>query len=156
MRRAALLSTLPLLAGLLLPGAGHAQSRARSSRQAPHTPAAPAGPPHAWLFGVWTGGLFPVLDGMMAQDCKAQPTVVFGRDAVGHSTLLGTGLVERVIETVRTTPTGAEFRFAPQPVQAGFGCDDPNTLHVARGPGNQITFPQCAAFPYPLQRCPAA
>ncbi len=29
-----------------------------------------AGPPHAWLFGAWTGGLFPVLDGMLAQDCS--------------------------------------------------------------------------------------
>ncbi len=155
MRRAAVLPLLPLLTSLLVAGTAFAQPRR------PAEPAvgvqAPAGPPHAWLFGVWTGGLFPVLDGMAAQDCKAQPTIVFGRDAVGHSTLLGTGLVQRVIETVRTTPTGAEFRFAPDATaDAGFGCDDPNTLHVARADGNRISFPNCAAFPYPLERCPRA
>ncbi len=132
--------------------------------QTHHRPAAPTSPqaqtraqnapPHAWLFGVWTGGLFPVLDGMTTQDCKSQPTVVFGHDAVGHSTLLGNALVQQVIETVRATPAGAEFKFTPSPdAGGGFGCEDPNTLHVARESGNVVTFPHCTAFPYPLHRC---
>ena len=150
MRRAALLSALPLLAGLCLTSAASAQRR-----QPAAAPATASGPPHAWLFGVWTGGLFPVLEGMAAQDCKSQPTVVFGRDTVEHASLLTAGAVQRVIETVRTTPAGAEFRFSPDAdAQAGFGCEDPNTLHVARETGSTISFPHCAAFPYPLERCP--
>ena len=117
--------------------------------------APPSGPPHAWLFGTWTGGLFPVLDGMAAQDCRTQPTVAFAQDIVGHASLLTSGISRRVIETVRTSPNGAEFRFAPEPADAGaFGCDDANTLHVVRASNDRITFPNCAAFPYPLQRCP--
>ena len=121
----------------------------------PRAPVASAGgPPHAWLFGTWTGGLFPVLDGMLQQDCTQQPTVVFGKDAVGHATLTGGGLTTRIIETVRTSPAGAEFRFAPATdPDPGYGCDDANVLHVARGAGEEISFPHCTAFPYPLQRC---
>ncbi len=149
MRRAACLSPLLLLLGICLAEPGSAQPRSRVA------PVAPAGPPHAWLFGVWTGGLFPVLDGMAAQDCKAQPTVAFARDTVGHAALLTTGAVQRVIETVRTTPTGAEFRFTPDTDdQGGFGCEDSNVLHVERETGSTISFPHCAAFPYPLERCP--
>ena len=155
MRRAAVSSAILLLACVCLTHAGSAQSR----RRTPASPAAvtSAAPPHAWLFGVWTGGLFPVLDGMAAQDCRTQPTVVFSRDTVGHASLLASGAIQRVIETVRTTPTGAEFRFAPDAEdQSGFGCEDPNVLHVSRGSGTIISFPNCAAFPYPLERCPAA
>ena len=95
-----------------------------------------------------------MLDGMKEQDCKSQPTVVFARDSVGNSTLLGSGFVQRVIETVRTTATGAEFRFTPDPAAGnGFGCEDPNTLHVLRESSGMVSFPQCAAFPYPLERC---
>ena len=67
-------------------------------------------------------------------------------------------MIQRIIETVRATPTGAEFRFTPAAggARAGFGCEDANVLHVARAEGGAITFPHCAAFPYPLQRCPAA
>ncbi|WP_158747224.1 hypothetical protein [Acidisphaera sp. L21] len=159
MRRAA----VPL-ALLLLTSTAFAQTRQRpepghrapaSSAPGQRAPAAGA-PPHAWLFGVWTGGLFPVLDGMSTQDCKAQPTVVFGRDSVGHATLLGTQIVQRVIETVRTTPTGAEFRFTPgEDASDTFGCEDPNVLHVDRGAPDTVTFPNCSAFPYPLHRCGA-
>jgi hypothetical protein len=159
MRRAA----VPL-ALLLLTSTAFAQSRHRpetaprgaaSNATAQH--GAAGAPPHAWLFGVWTGGLFPVLDGMSTQDCKAQPTVVFGRDSVGHATLLGTQIVQRVIETVRSTGTGAEFRFTPGDAAAddGFGCGDPNQLNVDRAAADTITFPNCSAFPYPLHRCGA-
>ena len=116
----------------------------------------PSGPPHAWLFGTWTGGLFPVLDGMAAQDCRTQPTVAFGQDVVGHTSLTGADMTRRVIETVRTSPAGAEFRFAPDGADtSSFGCEDANILHVARSSADMITFPHCSAFPYPLQRCPA-
>ena len=126
----------------------------------PHAPAkaAPAAqnqPPHAWLFGTWTGGLFPVLTGMTAQDCRAQPTVVFGKDAISHASLLATGMSERNIATVRATPSGAEFTLIPQATAApgGFGCDSADVLHVARSDHDTISFPGCSAFPYPLERC---
>jgi hypothetical protein len=152
MRRAAVLLPLLLVTGAALAQTHHRPAAPASARTQAH----PAAPPHAWLFGVWTGGLFPVLDGMAAQDCKAQPTVVFARDTVGHSTLLGNTLIQRVIETVRTTPAGAEFRFTPgSEAGGGFGCDDPNTLHVARESADVVVFPRCTAFPYPLHRCGA-
>ena len=67
-----------------------------------------------------------------------------------------TGLAQRVIETVRTSPAGAEFRFTPDPADpAAFGCEDANVLHVERETDGTVMFPRCAAFPYTLQRCPA-
>jgi hypothetical protein len=151
MRRLAAILLLSALSALT-PATGNAQSR---SRRAPEAVSRPSGPPHAWLFGAWTGGLFPVLDGMVEQDCRTQPTVVFAQDVVAHASLTGTGLFRRVIETVRTTPEGAEFRFTPDAEDAGaFGCEDSNVLHVARGSNSTIAFPHCAGFPYPLQRCP--
>ena len=96
-----------------------------------------------------------MLDGMVAQDCRTQPTVVFAQDAVAHAALTTAGMTQRVIETVRATPTGAEFRFSPSDSDpAGFGCDNPNDLHIARQSENTVTFPNCAGFPYPLERCP--
>lgn len=135
---------------------------------APPRPARAQGqPPHAWLFGTWTGGLFPAPSGLSARSC--QPVVVFTRDVVMQATLLEQTLTERVIETVRATPTGAEFRFVDaDPARtstglldlggsppAGFGCEDPDTLVVQRRGANEIVFPGCADFPNPLVRCPA-
>lgn len=127
---------------------------------------AQAQPPHAWLFGAWTGGLFPAPSGLGAQTC--QPVAVFTRDVVMRATLLDPNLVQRVIETVRATPTGTEFRFiaappAPAsgglldlaaPPTTGFGCADPDALVVQRRGANEIAFPGCADFPNPLVRCP--
>ncbi len=136
---------------LLLPGLAAAQSRPRHEPERPQA----KGPPHAWLFGTWTGGLFPVLEGQLAQDCRTQPTVAFAQDAVAHASLTASSMTQRIIETVRTSPSGAEFRFTPDATDAaGFGCDDPNDLHVAREASTAISFPRCAAFPYPLERCP--
>ena len=153
MRRAVLFALLAVPVLMAAPGIAAPQPRPRQAEPAP----ARGGPPHAWLFGVWTGGLFPVLDGMLEKDCSTQATVGFAQDTVAHTTLLNNGMVRRVIETVRTSPTGAEFRFAPIETDlAGFGCDDPNALHVERINADMISFPNCAGFPYPLQRCPAS
>ncbi len=134
----------------------------------PTRPHAQGLPPHAWLFGAWTGGLFPAPSGLTAQECLAQPTVIFTRDVVMRATLISTTYVQRVIATARLTPTGTEFRFsaAPPPEpgsrllglnttpEPGFGCSSPDELHVVRRGENEITFPGCADFPYPLLRCP--
>jgi hypothetical protein len=147
--------TLCLLAGLVA-----------APSVAPLAPALaqPAGPPHAWLFGAWTGGMFPAPAGISAQACLSQPVVT--RDLVMRATLTQQTLTEREIETVRAVPGGAEFRFAdtgPAPSSmlnlggsqvAGFGCESPDVLHVLRRGENEIAFPGCAEFPNPLVRCP--
>lgn len=124
-------------------------------------------PPHAWLFGTWSGGIFPVPSNMTAQACLSQPVVIFTRDLVLRATLTAQTLAQREIETVRTTPAGYEFRFAAQgagaggllgtaapQVQGGFGCAGPDVLTVQRRGENEIAFPGCADFPNPLVRCP--
>lgn len=125
-----------------------------------------AQPPHAWLFGTWSGGLFPVPRNISAEACLSQPVVIFTRDLVMRATLTSQTLIQRVIETANASPSGVEFRFAPagtgvggafglagpgQPV--GFGCESPDALHVLRQGPNQITFPNCKDFPEPLVRC---
>jgi hypothetical protein len=154
MRRFAILLTAILL--LLAP----APPRAR---------AAPQLPPHAWLFGAWTGGLFPAPSGLTAQECLAQPTVIFTRDVVLRATLTDTLYTQRIIESARLTTTGTEFRFTSAastpttgstllglngPPLVGFGCSSPDELHVVRRGENEITFPGCGDYPYPLVRCP--
>ncbi|HTW26933.1 MAG TPA: hypothetical protein VME92_07390 [Acetobacteraceae bacterium] len=126
-------------------------------------------PPHAWLFGEWTGGMFPVpAGGVTADVCLAQPVVIFTRDVVLRATLTELLFAQREVETVRATPDGAEFRFrpassplpggtmlgiAPPPRAVGFGCESPDVLHVQRRGPNEIVFPGCAEFPNPLVRC---
>jgi hypothetical protein len=151
MRRFAAL--LPALFLLLAPTPPHAQG------------AAPA-PPHAWLFGAWSGGLFPAPSGLTAQECLAQPTVIFARDVVMRATLTDVTYVQRVIESARLTVNGTEFRFVagPPPTSnllgigaaptVGFGCENTDVLHVVRRGENEISFPGCADYPYPLVRCP--
>ncbi len=121
-------------------------------------------PPHAWLFGTWTGGIFPAPTGPSNQACLSQPVVIFTRDLVLRATITEQVLTQREIETARTSATGAEFRFAatggrpgllgmgagPAP---GFGCEGPDVLHVQRRGDNEISFPGCADFPNPLVRC---
>ncbi len=137
-------------------------------------PASPAGaqrgqPPHAWLFGAWTGGLFPVAPQLSTEACRSQPSVVFGQDVVARSSLIQPGMVRRVIETASTARGRVEFRFVPagdntssnvlgQPDAAvsGFGCESPDVLHVQRMGPNEITFPGCKDFPNPLVRCPSS
>ena len=147
MRLAAL--CLTAAASLVLAAAGP-----RPTARHPSPAAAANQPPHAWLYGSWTGGLFPVLDGMAAQDCRTQPTVVFGRDAVGYASLLGSTMTQRAIATVRATPAGTEFTFTPSTAPSpNFGCPNADQLFVSRTNPDQVSFPDCKAFPYPLQRC---
>lgn len=117
--------------------------------------------PHAFLYGSWSGGLMPpVREGATA--CFARPTVIFTRDIVLHTTLLDPTYQERIIETVRATPDGVEFRFRPvgrpqgplaRLAGAGFGCGDPNVLRVQRLANGEIAFPGCIDFPSPLVSC---
>jgi hypothetical protein len=151
MRRTA----LALLATLMLSAPSHAQS----------------GGPHSWLFGEWTGGLFPVPESMSAQACLGQPTVIFARDVVLRAVLTDVTFTQRVIVTARTTAGQTDIQFTPaldslaatsngllgldQPkAAAGFGCESEDVLHVRRLSENQIVFPGCKEFPNPLVRCP--
>ena len=121
-------------------------------------------PPHAWLFGVWTGGMFPAPTHFAPGQCVAQATVVFLPDEVRRSVLTQEDMVSRTIETARATPSGTDFRFAPLPARqtpmfggvappTGFGCDSADELAVQKLGTNEIRFPGCKDFPYPLVRC---
>ena len=130
------------------------------------------GAPHSWLFGTWTGGLFPVSAALTTQACLAQPTVIFTRDVVLRATLTDVVFAQRVVETARSGAGGTDFRFSPAPdpaaamraglmgldppkEAAGFGCETPDVLHVQRRSENEIVFPGCEEFPHPLVRCTA-
>ncbi len=134
----------------------------------PAVAAAQGTPPHAWLFGSWTGGLFPAPANLPASACLQQPVVVFTREIVLRASITDQFYSQRLIETARTSAGATEFRFAPVAAASsnsgllglagpqatvGFGCDDPNVLHVQRKSDNEITFPGCADFPNPLVRC---
>ena len=124
-------------------------------------------PPHAWIFGSWTGGQYPPGDGI-GPECSGAPTVIFTRDLVLRATALDVSLRQRSIETVALTPNGLEFRLTPLmvgagpmggrlPADYGFGCgSNPNLLRVERRGPDEIVFPGCNEFPSPLRRCVAA
>ena len=103
-RPAPLLAALLALSGAVLPAAASAQS--------------PAQPPHAYLFGTWTGGLFPVPANLSSQACLSQPVVIFTRDLVLRATLTEQFLTQREIETARANASGTDFRFAATGVPA--------------------------------------
>jgi hypothetical protein len=119
--------------------------------------------PHDWLFGSWTGGMYPATD-TMGPRCTAQPTVIFTRDVVLRSGLLDPAYRQRIIETVVTRDDGATFRFSPVvppgaaaarlPPDIAFGCPSgPDVLEVRRLGPDEIVFPDCRDFPSPLRRC---
>jgi len=128
-------------------------------------------PPHSWLFGAWTGGLFPAPSVLSAQECLAMPVVIFTRDIVLRAVVTDQFYDQRLVETARVTAEGAEFLFSPAPVtaptspfnpvpqgssgQIGFGCISRVIFSVPGPTENEITFPDCKDFPYPLVRCPA-
>ena len=110
-------------------------------------------PPHAFLFGSWAGGLYPVLNTQVEQACRSDPTFRVQGDAVSR-VQLATGAVEqRVVATVRPVTGGVDITFAPQDGATGFGCESPDVLHVRRNGPDEISFPGCADFPEPLVRC---
>ena len=128
-------------------------------------------PPHSWLFGAWIGGMFPPPSTLSAQECLAMPVVIFTRDIVMRAVITDELYAQRLVETARVTPEGVEFRLT-RPVAAapagpfslspsggtndvGFGCISPDILRVQRRTENEISFPGCTDFPYPLVRCPA-
>jgi len=120
---------------------------------------APAGPPHSWLFGSWIGGMFPPPVTLSAQECLAQPMVIFTRDVVMRAVMVSPAYAQRLVDTARATNNGFEIRLLPgtptpqiPAAQLGFGCPDPNVLPVQRR-GEEITFPGCTDFPFPLIRC---
>ncbi len=127
---------------------------------------AQAAPPHAWLFGMWAGGIYPAPPDMTPAECRARATFVVSQDAVIHSTLTHPDAIENLIASVRGTPEGTIFLLAPTntqpqtiaglPEDLGFGCPDPNVLRVVRVGPNRIAFPDCKGFPSPLVRCRGA
>ena len=122
-----------------------------------------AAPPHAWLYGTWTGGIFPTPTNLPTQVCLSQPVVIFTRDLVMRATITEQTLTQREIETARVATGGMEFRFAGTGISpgalvggtrgGGFGCESPDVLHVQRRGDNEISFPGCTDFPNPLVRC---
>jgi hypothetical protein len=126
-------------------------------------------PPQSWLFGAWTGGLFPPPSTLSAQECLALPTVIFTRDIVMRAVITDQLYAQRLVETARITADGVEFRFTPAPAtnpsqpfnpspgggnDQGFGCISPDVLRVQRHSENEISLPGCNDFPYKLVRCP--
>jgi hypothetical protein len=121
-------------------------------------------PPHAWVFGSWTGGIYPPGETEGAR-CTGHPTLIFTRDVVLRASALDVPYRQRLVETVAAEPEALEFRFVPAQPQStpfgmrlapdsGFGCPGgPNTLRVERRGPNEIVFPNCAEFPSPLRRC---
>ncbi|MGG5822590.1 hypothetical protein [Falsiroseomonas sp. HW251] len=121
-------------------------------------------PPHAWVFGSWTGGIFPAAD-TEGPRCTGQPTVIFTRDVVMRASVFEVPYRQRLIETVAADPDVLEFRFVPVQAQStpfgarlpadfGFGCPaGPNVLRVERRGPDEIVFPDCGEFPAPLKRC---
>jgi hypothetical protein len=126
-------------------------------------------PPHAYLFGAWIGGLYPPPATISAQQCLGSPVVIFTRDVVMRAVITDQTYTQRQVETARTTAAGTEFRFLTSPASlasggpfslagpasadVGFGCGSPQVLRVQRHGENEITFPGCTEFPYPLVRC---
>jgi len=115
----------------------------------------PAPPPHAWLFGAWIGGIFPPPVTLGAQECLAQPMVIFTRDAVMRAVMTSPAYAQRLIDSARATANGFEVRLIPRQSAADptFGCPNPDVLPVQRRGDNEITFPGCTDFPFPLIRC---
>ena len=128
-------------------------------------------PPHSWLFGAWIGGLFPPPSSVSAQECLAQPVVIFTRDIVMRAVITDQLYTQRLVETARTTPPAwssalPSRRWPTSPARSACrkaaaarpasAASNPDVLHVQRRSDNEISFPGCTDFPYPLVRCPRA
>ncbi len=159
-------AALALAAALVFPFASIARAQQPASQQA--APPQSAQAPHAFLFGAWTGGLFPPPSSVTAPECLGEPTIIFTRDVVLRATLTDVLYVQRAVETARGTGQGIDIHFVAAGAQQaapaalglgtpglGFGCETPDVLHVRRLSENEISFPGCREFPFPLVRCPA-
>ena len=114
-------------------------------------------PPHGFLFGSWTGGLFPATD-TEGPACFGTVTLIVAPDLVMRASSLDVAFRQRLIESVALTPDGVEIRLLPvpgrPPPEAGFGCGgNPDLLRVARRGNDEITLAGCTDFPFPLRRC---
>ncbi len=130
-----------------------------------------AGYPHSFLFGAWVGGVFPAPTTLNARECLATPTIIFTKDVVMSANPFDASYAQSLVETVRDSGNGVEFRLVrvgapPAPMSPfglgqqmggdtiGFGCGNPAVLRVLRRGENEISFPNCSVYPYPLVRCP--
>lgn len=118
---------------------------------------AQSGPPHEWLFGSWTGGIFPAVD-TQGPGCFGNVVVIFTRDVIMRMANLDIAYRQRLIETVALTADGVEIRLVSQGgrmlPESGFGCDNnPDLLRVVRRGDDEIVFPNCFDFPSALRRC---
>lgn len=146
-------SLLPMIPGLLA-----APALVRSALAQPAAPPAPRqGPPHEWMFGSWTGGIFPAVD-TEGPGCFGNVALIVMRDLVMRVSSLDYAYRQRAIETVALTPNGLEFRLIPvagrpQP-EIGFGCDgNPDLLRVTRRGPDEVVLPGCVEFSGTLRRC---
>jgi hypothetical protein len=115
------------------------------------------GPPHEWMFGSWTGGIFPAVE-TEGPGCFGNVTLIVTRDVIMRVSSLDLAYRQRAIETVAITPTGLEFRLVPLggrvPPEVGFGCDgNPNLLRVTRNGPDEVLMTGCIEFPSTLRRC---
>lgn len=115
------------------------------------------GPPHEWMFGSWTGGVFPAID-TEGPGCFGNVSVIVTRDVVMRVSSLDVSFRQRAIETVALIPDGLEFRFVPLPgrpfPEIGFGCEgNPNLLRIHRIGPDEVSMPGCVEFPSNLRRC---
>lgn len=114
-------------------------------------------PPHEWMLGSWTGGIFPAVD-TQGPGCFGNVSLIVMRDLIMRVSSLEFAFRQRAIETVGLTPDGLEIRLVPiqgrAPIEIGFGCDgNPDLLRVQRRGPDEITLPGCAEFPSALRRC---
>lgn len=114
-------------------------------------------PPHGFLFGSWTGGLFPATD-TEGPACSGAVTMIVTPDVVMRASSLDVAYRQRLVESVALTPDGVEIRLAPVPgrpmPEAGFGCGtSPDLLRVTRRGNDEIVLTGCSDFPFPLRRC---
>jgi len=115
------------------------------------------GPPHEWMYGSWSGGIFPAVE-TVGPGCFGAVALIVTRDVIMRVSSLDIAFRQRAIETVALTPDGLEFRLVPlggRPTpEAGFGCDgNPDLLRISRRGPDEVVLPGCVEFPGPLRRC---
>ena len=124
--------------------------------------AAPGRPPHAWVFGVWTGGMFPA-DDTDGPRCTPTPPLIFTRDVV----MRGLRPRRRLPPAAdrdggrpsRTRSSSAWSRRRPErpfgarlPPDAGFGCEGGPERAARRAPrAGRDRLPELPRIPLPAE-----